>query len=60
MKLQIEATPIQIKQLLTLLANSPELAAITNQLTSAQLDEDISQDGELPEEGDNEKIERME
>ena len=60
MKLQIEATPIQIKQLLNLLANNPELQAIANQLTSAQADADVSQEGEIPEEGDNEIIERNE
>jgi hypothetical protein len=60
MKLQLEATPNQIKQLLNLLANSPELAAITQQLSSAEVNTDVSQEGEIPEEGDNEKIERNE
>jgi|GEM_PF-1301887 len=60
MKLQLEATPTQIKQLLNLLANSPELEAIKNQLSTAEVNTDVSQEGEIPEEGDNEIIERME
>ena len=60
MKLQLEATPTQIKQLLNLLANSPELEAIKNQLSTAEVNADVSQEGEIPEEGDNEIIERME
>ncbi len=60
MKLEIEATPNQIKQLLNLLKNNPDLQAITNQLSSAEVNTDVSQEDELPQEGDNEIIEREE
>ncbi|PJJ85073.1 hypothetical protein [Mucilaginibacter auburnensis] len=59
MKVEIEATPNQIKQLLKLLSNNPELQAISKQLSSAEVDT-VRQEEELPQEGDNEIIERAE
>ncbi len=60
MKLQLEATPNQIRQLLNILSNNPELQAISQQLSSAEVNTDISQEDELPQEGDNEIVERAE
>ncbi len=60
MNVQIEATPAQIKSLIEILKQNPHLEAIQQQLTSAQVDADDSQEGEVPEEGDNEIIERSE
>ncbi|GAA4329143.1 hypothetical protein GCM10023149_33610 [Mucilaginibacter gynuensis] len=60
MILQIEITPDQIKSLVSLIDKNLELENIKAQLIAADAKTDDSQAGEIPVEGDNEFIKRME
>jgi hypothetical protein len=60
MIVELNASPESIRTLLTLLEGKPELAEISGQLESALAQSDDDQSDEVPQEGDNEKIERME
>lgn len=60
MKVEIEASWKQLNTLINLVDGNPELELIKNQLMTAKQLADDSQAGEIPEEGDNAVIKRME
>jgi hypothetical protein len=60
MKVQFEATPQQLKKIAQLLRTDECLSDIISQLNTAAALNDDSQSGEIPAEGDNSTIKRME
>lgn len=60
MKVEIEATTKQFDKLLQLIDNEPALETIKQQLVKGKALADDSQAGEVPREGDNAIIKRME
>ncbi|MCC8409627.1 hypothetical protein LJ707_11870 [Mucilaginibacter sp. UR6-1] len=60
MRVEIEASWKQLNTLIALTEGNPELEIIKNQLMTAKQLAGDSQAGEIPEEGDNAIIKRME
>ncbi|RFZ84117.1 hypothetical protein DYU05_00315 [Mucilaginibacter terrenus] len=60
MKIDIEATPEQIRKVIALAGNDESLTSIVQQLSNCLLTSDDSQVDEVPQEGDNEIIKRDE
>lgn len=60
MKIEIEVSREQFDKLIRLIDNEPSLEALKQQLKNGQAFADDSQTGELPREGDNAIIKRME
>ena len=60
MIVELNATENQVKKLINLLNDNSDLNEIISQLKSALAQNDDSQSGEIPVEGDNAVIKRME
>ncbi|WP_345329382.1 hypothetical protein [Mucilaginibacter defluvii] len=60
MKVEIEATTKQFDKLLQIIDSEPELESLKQQLINGKALADDSQVGEVPHEGDNAIIKRME
>ena len=57
---EINATPVQIKTIMSLLATNPDLQDVVDQLNRSLAQSDDTQSGEIPADGDNAIIKRSE